>query len=440
MIMVAAIVKKAKPNNFNGRKILWVSFLILDVHFHKTSQLEILRNLTKRGYDTSLIAMRSKNAFQTENSQVRVISVPLRYIPIISPVMFAIVILFFLPLYIIFSKPDYIITDPDVSIFGFASAAPLSKLRRIKLVLDVRSTPVETVGFQGFLRTFSFATSIFIARKFFDGMTIITLPMKKEICKRFNINPKRVGIWSSGVSTTLFNPENYNSEGADLRRKLGLTRKFVVLYHGVFSANRGLTETVEAMSIVKRANSNVVFFLLGRGPLDHNLKDLIQMKKLQDNVIIHDPVEHAEVPKYIAMCNVGIIPLPDHPYWRFQCPLKLLEYLAMKKVVIATHVPAHQLVIGTEMCGLYISSVKPIEIAKSIMYAYRNREKLEEWGTSGRKIVEEKYSWEKVARDLENYLLSIDDVHAHAYNLLNIIPTCGATVIGDVTFTPPRVS
>ena len=182
------------------------------------------------------------------------------------------------------------------------------------------------------------------------------------------------------------------------------------MYHGVFSANRGLKETIEAMSIVKKSDCNVIFLLLGTGPSSKRLKDLVQMKKLQDNVIIQGPVEHAEVPKYIAMCDLGIVPLPDHPYWRSQSPLKLLEYLAMRKVVIVTSLPAHRSVVGNEKCGIYISSANPVEIAKSIMYAYKNREKLEEWGASGRKIVEEAYTWEKIAANLESYLLSIDDV------------------------------
>jgi len=120
-------------------------------------------------------------------------------------------------------------------------------------------------------------------------------------------------------------------------------------------------------------------------------------------------VDYAEVPKYIAMCDVGIVPLPDLPYWRFQCPLKLLEYLAMKKVVIVTDIPAHRAIIGKEKCGIYISSVKPIGIAKSITYAYNNKEKLGKWGEIGRTIIKQEYTWEKVARDLENYLLSIDE-------------------------------
>jgi glycosyltransferase involved in cell wall biosynthesis len=396
-----------KPKNSRERKILWVSSIILDVHLYKTSQLEILKHLAKRGHNTTLIAMRSKNVFPNENSQVRIISVPLRYVPVLSPVIYIIMLSFFLPVYIVISKPDFIITEPDFSILGSISALPFSKFKRAKFILDIRSPPVETVGFRGFLETFCFAATVLIARRFFDGITIVTSLMKEEVCKRFGINPKLVGIWSNGVSMTSFKPENYVSE--ELRRKLGLTRKFVILYHGVFSANRGLTETIEAISIAKRANSNVVFFLLGTGPIANSLKDLIRMEGLQDNVVIHSSVEYSEVPKYIAMSDVSIVPLPNHPYWRFQCPLKLLEYLAMKKVVIATDIPAHRSVISREKCCVYISSIEPAEIAKAIEYTYENREKLAEWGASGRTIIGEKYSWEKVAKDLEDYLSSIED-------------------------------
>lgn len=404
-----AIIWRDKVNDFQGRKILWVSFLILDIHLHKTTQLEILRGLAKRGYNARLVAVRSRRVFQIENSQVRVISIPFRYVPIVSPIMFAVLLFFFLPLYIIVSKPDFIITEPDISIFGFMSAFPFSMSKRIKLICDVRSTPVEIVGFRGRLQSLCFNVSVLIAKKFFNGMTIISPLMKGEVCKKFNIDPKFVGVWSSGVSKALFNPENYVSEVARLRRKLGLSQKFVVFYHGIFSANRGLTETIEAMCIIRHAYANIVLFLLGAGSIANRLKDLARMKGLQDNVVIHDSVNYTEVPKYIAMSDVGIVPLPNHPYWRFQCPLKLLEYLAMEKVVILTDIPAHRSIVGEKECGIYISSAKPIEIAKAIEYAYHNKEKLKEWGKFGRIIIEKNYTWEKVARDLENYLLFVND-------------------------------
>ena len=276
----------------------------------------------------------------------------------------------------------------------------------MKLILDVRSVPVETFGFVGFLQKFWFTVSLLIAKKLFNGITVITPLMKADLCNQFKINPQNVGVWTSGVSEDLFTSTKHTTESRDLKAKLGLSKKFVVFYHGVFTASRGLKETIESMRILKNLNNDVVIFLLGSGPALPMLKDFVQANGLEENVIIHDPVDYSEVPKFIEMSDVCIVPLPDNPFWRSQSPLKLLEYLAMEKVVILTDIPAHKLVVGENKCGVYISSVTPKEIANSIIYVLQNKENLVEWGKSGRKIINN-YTWEKVAGDLETYLLSI---------------------------------
>jgi glycosyltransferase involved in cell wall biosynthesis len=324
--------------------------------------------------------------------------------------MFTIVLILFLPVFIIISKPDFVIFDPNVHILSCFPSLFVSKFTKVRAVLDIRTVPVETVGFRGFLREFWFSVPILIAKKLFDGITIITPSMKKKICNDFDLNPDNVGVWTSGVSESLFNPRNFILENAELKKKWGLTGKFVVFYHGVFAPTRGLSETIHAMKMMVPKYPDIVFFLLGAGPSASKLSALIQKEHLQENVIIANPVDHSEVPKFISMCDVGIVPLPDHPYWRFQSPLKLLEYLAMEKTVILTDIPAHRAVIGEAKCGIYISSVKPMEIANAIEYVYLNKDSLKERGKIGREIVKREYTWEKVAGDLENYLLSIDEL------------------------------
>ena len=400
-------MRENEQKNSFSRRILWVSPLILDVHLHKTTQLELLANLSMRGHKTSLMAVHSKKKVQTENMPVNVISVPFRYIPVFSPIMFAIVLFFFLPLYIIMKKPNYIFAEPtDVSVFGFLSTLPFLLTKRTQLNLDVRSTPVDTVGFRGYLQTLSFILSINFAKKWFNSITIITPHMKEEICARFKIDPKSVGVWSSGVSTILFNSMSHFAEGIGLKKSLGLSKNFVVFYHGSFTVNRGLIETIKAMREVKNENPDVILFLLGKGSAVSYLKDLVKAEGIEGNVIIHDAVEYEEVPKFISMSDVCIVPLPDHPFWRYQSPLKLLEYLSSEKTVILSDIPAHREVIGENKCGIYLSSTKPTEIAKSILCSYRHKDKLKEWGHSGRIIIDEKYSWKKVAEGLEKYLLS----------------------------------
>ena len=104
------------------------------------------------------------------------------------------------------------------------------------------------------------------------------------------------------------------------------------------------------------------------------------------------------------MCDVGIVPLPDIPDWRYQCALKLLEYLAMEKPVIITDIPSNRMVVGTSRCGIYTSSIKPEEIAKSIEYAYTNKESITLWGKYGKNIIRQDYSWDSIAKKLDGYL------------------------------------
>lgn len=390
------------------RRIIWINSIPFEA-LHQSSSIELLRHMEERGFASIVITVRSKGSFQIEDSKVRMISVPLKFVRFLSSFMFAICVSILLPICILVSAPQFVIVNqPDISVLGLIPNLLFSKLKRIKFVLDIRSVPVETEGLAGFQQKLWFNISVLVAKKLFDGMTIITPLMRKDICNTFGIDSCDIGTWSSGVNTELFDPKNYTSESARLRKKLGLTGKFVVFYHGVFTATRGLKETVESMKILRIECPNVVMFLLGRGPIVPILTDMVQQECLQEHVILHDSVDYGEVPKFIGMSDVCIVPLPDHPYWRSQCPLKLLEYLAMEKSVIVTDIPAHRLIIGEEKCGIYISSVTPMEIAKSVVYAYHNKEKLPEWGKSGRAIVEEKYTWEKVAEDLENYLLSIN--------------------------------
>ena len=389
-------------------KILWVNPSPLDVFLHNTYLPNTLKQLADLGHDVTLLSVRSRSLIKTKNPEVHISLIPLRFVPLLSPIIFSITLFFYLPVYIICSKPDFVMMVPEFSTISSIPCSVISKFSRTRFVLDVRSIPVETQGFRGFLYKLWFNFSISIAKKFFDGIGILTSQMKEAICNAFVIDPDKVGVWTSGVSDDLFNPENFALAKVALKDKLGLSDKFIVFYHGIFTRTRGLAETVNSLKTLSLKYPDIVFFLLGSGPFSSELAALVQKEGLQKNVVLSNPVVQSEVPKFIAMCDVGIVPLPDHPYWRFQSPLKLLEYLAMEKVVILTDIPAHRSVIGDAKCGIFISSIDPLEIARAMEYAYINKDFLKDWGKIGRELVKEKYTWQKVVEDLEEYLCSID--------------------------------
>ncbi|MDR0374023.1 MAG: glycosyltransferase family 4 protein [Nitrososphaerota archaeon] len=388
-------------------KISFVSALTLDTDMHKTRELEILKTLAQRGHSTTLVGVTSRAHFQMPDSRIKLIAIPIRYVPVISPFIWAFVLVFFLPLHVLLKRPDYIVMDPEISVLSSVPTLLFSKIARVKFVLDVRSTPVEVIGLRARLLEFLFNVSVFISKRLFSGIVIVTSLMRAEVCRKFYLDPSKVGVWTNGVSLDLFNPSSVHAEGVKLGEQLGLNDKFIVFYHGAFSPTRGLTETIEAVKIVTQKNPDIVLLLLGDGPTLLQLKGLIQQLGLQNNVIIHAPVPFEEVPKFIALSDVGLVPLPNNSYWRFQNALNLLEYMAMEKVVLATDIEANRIVVGDDACCVYIRLVNPAEIAQSIEYAYSHGDKLGDWGKSGRQLIQSGYTWEKVGDAVEQYLLSI---------------------------------
>jgi glycosyltransferase involved in cell wall biosynthesis len=385
----------------NKKKVVWLTYLVLGLD-NVISQTEMSDTLSRRGAAVYLTAI-SPDFHHRRKSSPHFIVFPMKFVPVITHFLYTIALLISMPFYVALKRPDYIITHEGTTIVGFV--LKLIYPIRPKVILDVRSTPVRTRGASARLDSLLFRSSIILAKEKLDGITILTEPMKRDVCHEFSIDSKFVGVWTSGVSSVLFNPEKYDE--TEIRRQLNLEDKFVIFYHGAMR-HRGLEETLEAVKMLNSERSDLVLFLLGSGnETCSSLRNLVLNAGLENNVIFHDQVDYSSVPKYISMCDLGIVPLPDLPKWRFQCPLKLLEYLAMKKAVIVTDIPANRIVIGKSKCGIFIPSIDPKEIAKAVVFAYSNRKKLKEFGALGRSIIEEKYTWEKVEIDLENFLLSL---------------------------------
>ncbi|MGD8507229.1 MAG: glycosyltransferase [Candidatus Bathyarchaeota archaeon] len=390
-----------------SKRLAWISFLDFDFS-NIISQTQILDHLAKRGFDVYLFGTQSKKVYQPTNSNVHLFLIPLRTVPIVSSLLYILTLCIFLPFLLVVKKFDYIVLESGTSMISFILKPFFSYPLKLKIILDIRSTPIKFGGaFREYLLSLLFRISVALAKRRFDGITILTKLMKKQVCSEFSIHPNSLGVWTSGVSQDLFNPKRSN--GREMRKKFRLDDKFVIFNHGTLAMCRieGIIGTVKSLKILKSQYGDLVLFLLGEGGGMSSLRKAIREAGLEDDVIVHQKVNHADVRKFIAMCDLGIVPLPDSPNWRYQCPLKLLEYLAMEKVVVATDIPAHREIIGKSRCGIYIPSIDPDQIAKAIAYAYNNRDQLKKWGASGRVIVEREYTWERVAEDFERYLLSL---------------------------------
>lgn len=396
--------------HYQAPLITCVSFQVLDRMLSKSAYFELFEHLAERGNRVEFIGIRSEKKIAKDTTQMHLIQVPLRCFPILMHMFYVAFLGLVIPFYVTLRRPRFIMTEPK-----FGSVIAGLELRffppqvRPKTIMDIRSTPVEIHSTRASLGALAFDASIVLAKETFDGFTIVTQSMKEEVCDRFQIKPENVKVWNNGVDIRLFRPEVHDK--AAIRKKLDLTGRFIVFYHGSFSAYRGIIEAIESIDLLKEELPNLTLFLLGGGPARRQIDELVQRNQLQDRVFVHTPVDYVDVPSFIAMCDFGIVPLPDIPDWKFQCPLKLIEYLSMEKPVIVTDIPANREVTGESDFTIYVPSSDPEEFAKAIKYAYNNRVRLEEAGVAGRRIIEDRYDWRKIAQEFNNYLEEFSHNH-----------------------------
>jgi glycosyltransferase involved in cell wall biosynthesis len=210
-----------------------------------------------------------------------------------------------------------------------------------------------------------YAVSIKLSSIFFDRLFFISPMLGKMYSEKLRFTTEKIAVWPSPVDIRIFDP-NAVSDTKQLRRQLGLSTRRGFLYHGVLTKSRGIMEMVEAFKILREHSAKERLILLGSGPLRDDITRYVKANNLEDCVEVCGPVDYSKVPAYIAACDAGIVALPDHPWWRYQCPTKVLEYLAMNKPLIVSDIPAHKWILDSISLAFYMRGTRPHEIAEAV--------------------------------------------------------------------------
>lgn len=298
-------------------------------------------------------------------------------------------------------KPDIVIFD--IYSIWFSIPFIFFRNRRTVYITDERTpffnvSPFSEYTIQDKMILLYTKLSYWFTKNNLDGMTVITTHFKEHIHKKFNVPLDFMDVWGSGVDINIFSPQGYD----EFNELSFLKGKFVLFQHGEFSDNRGLLETIEAVQLTGRKDIHMV--LIGEGKKKEDILRKIQELELTQNIHVLPPKPHSAIPQYLTYCDCAVMAYPDIEYWNNNNPIKLLEYLAMGKMVICTDMWTFRNVAGNSKCAYYINNNKPETIANAIAHCYENKKLLIEWGKEGIDIVKDKYTWHRQALNLLNFL------------------------------------
>lgn len=359
-----------------------------------THFLELGKNLQQGGNSVLVICRGEKRSHRNLNVKF-VPKVAIRYLD-------TLITDFFLALYLIYYL---FVFKPDAVYYrGVVLGGIISRLLRFPSIAEANGIYPDEVERERPL-IFKFAGSFFKLKErmiysFANRIICVTEGIKRELVMNYGVKDEICRVIHNGVNINLFRPLSK----AARRKRLGIKKEYFYMgFVGSFKAWQGLETLIEAMKIVKDKGYNKIkCFFIGDGNLMNKLKEMVSQYSLQKEIIFKGRVIHQNIPAYINsfdICYLSKIGL------RFGfSPLKLYEYLACARPVIASRVEGISEVVEAGNCGYLFDPDDVTSLVSSIIESYNARDKLSELGRNGRRFVEDKFSWQQVADKVQSVL------------------------------------
>ena len=218
-----------------------------------------------------------------------------------------------------------------------------------------------------------------------EKVLVINQITKKFFVERFRVEDRKFVILPNGVDESVFNPTAISKT----------TEKCDVIFAGRLYY---LQELIKAARYVVKRYPNAIFLIIGNEDKDE-YQVMVQGEGLEKNFRFVGFVPHEEVPAYIAGAKIGVNVFPDEPYYASAQPLKILEYMALGKPIVATNLPGTAEIVQHESQGFLYDAKDCQQLANYIIRLLDDDRLREQMGKKGVFTVS-KYGWDTVGEKL----------------------------------------
>lgn len=236
-----------------------------------------------------------------------------------------------------------------------------------------------------------------------DKIMVINEVLKDYIIN-FGANPQITEVIPGGVDFEKFNPSKIDSKY--FKSKYGFSDNDMVLFFmGWLYHFSGLKEVVVELSKIKDTHPNIKLMIVGWGDAESDLKKLIKDHNLGGTVIMTGQMPYEDIPKLIAAADICLLPAYNNEIMRDIVPIKIYEYLAMYKPVIATKLPGVMKEFGHGNGVLYVNRSE--DVVGEVKNMDENDLAVSE--QNARDFISD-YDWEAIISNFEKSLISLEGV------------------------------
>ena len=284
----------------------------------------------------------------------------------------------------VFARYDVIVVTLHPLVFAYVA---LAKLLRRRVVIDQILTYVShREVFPRFPRVLDAWTY-----RLADGILTHSETMRRELTAGFGIDPERVEVAYPVLDLKLFS-RRYDAEAAALRDALGITDRFVVMYHGMWHPWHGLPYIYEAARLLE-SHPGIVFVVIPKDS-EPNRKNLLFLEE--------QPFER--LPVCLQMADIWCSGFDTDPRGERAFSSTLIQALALGLPVITGRAGERAAVLRDGIEARFVPLRDPCAIAGVLLELATNPEAARSMGARARAFAQEHFSIERLDQALATLL------------------------------------
>jgi len=296
---------------------------------------------------------------------------------------------------------------PDVVVgFGILNAAIAIRLARkhelpfVYYIIDELHRLVPQRVFRGLARLIE----SYALRK--SGIVISINEALKDYSILMGTSPDRAQVVRAGIDLLRYGPD---AKGREIREKYRIGNEEVVLFFmGWLYEFSGLREVASILLARKDDYAMFRIMIVGRGELWNELTRMAHDQTGLERIILIDWQPYEDMPKYLASSDICLLPARKTEIMMNIVPIKMYEYMASGKPVIATALPGLKKEFGADNGVNYVD--EPREVMEKAAELVRNG-LIESEGRRSRAFVQG-MDWKTTTDSFEGILRAITGIAA----------------------------
>lgn len=282
------------------------------------------------------------------------------------------------------------------------SGAQEAKRAGIPLILEVNYTSYTTL----YRKRSKFLKPLahLINRKVLenaDGIVVVSNYLKEHL-KSVGISGEKIIVLTNAADPEVFNPDIYKDSSL---KDYSFSGKTVIGFAGGFYPWHGLEILIEAFSIISRKHENSILLLVGDGPMRSSIDKKCYEMDLKERVILTGMVSHAQLPSYIAVFDIAVMPHSNE----YGSPMKIYEYMSMGKPVIAPRFGPLEDGITHGVEGLLFEPKNIDELSECLGSLLQDISLRENMGRCGRERIVKRHNWQDNAEAVIKFYKSLQN-------------------------------